>query len=116
MPAQCWWAAEKKRNRHLRPPRHQHGHSLWLDEAGEIEEITVLPIGVLHIAVADAHRRSRQDGDGIEQAFRGGVGLGLSIARRLTELMGGTIEVAESDLGGARFSVSLEAGAKADSA
>jgi signal transduction histidine kinase len=39
----------------------------------------------------------------------GGAGLGLSIAHRLVELMSGSIEVAQSDLGGARFAVSLEA-------
>jgi len=40
---------------------------------------------------------------------RGGAGLGLPICRRLVELMGGTVAVGESDLGGARFVVELEA-------
>jgi len=38
---------------------------------------------------------------------RGGAGLGLSICRAIVEAHGGTIEVGESDLGGARFDVLL---------
>jgi len=41
-----------------------------------------------------------------ERATTSGAGLGLSIARELTEMMGGSIR-AESDGGGARFSVRL---------
>lgn len=41
------------------------------------------------------------------RASGGGSGLGLSIARRLVELMGGSISVQESPLGGARFVVTL---------
>jgi signal transduction histidine kinase len=37
----------------------------------------------------------------------GGAGLGLSICRRLAELMGGTVAVGDSDLGGARFVIEL---------
>ena len=37
----------------------------------------------------------------------GGSGLGLSICQRLAHLMDGTVAVADSDLGGARFSVCL---------
>jgi signal transduction histidine kinase len=37
----------------------------------------------------------------------GGAGLGLSICRRLIELMGGTVTVGDSDLGGARFVIEL---------
>ncbi|MBF4509693.1 MAG: HAMP domain-containing histidine kinase [Aeromicrobium sp.] len=40
----------------------------------------------------------------------GGSGLGLAICSRLVELMGGTIGVEDSDLGGARFFVCLDTG------
>lgn len=43
------------------------------------------------------------------RASGGGSGLGLSIARRLVELMGGTISVQDGPLGGARFVVTLPA-------
>lgn len=39
----------------------------------------------------------------------GGAGLGLAICRRLVELMGGTVGVTDSDLGGARFEIALPA-------
>ncbi|MCL4079521.1 HAMP domain-containing histidine kinase [Coriobacteriia bacterium Es71-Z0120] len=41
------------------------------------------------------------------RASGGGSGLGLSIAKRLVELMGGSIAVSDSPLGGARFVVRL---------
>jgi signal transduction histidine kinase len=41
------------------------------------------------------------------RASGGGSGLGLSIAKRLVELMGGTIHAADGPLGGARFVVQL---------
>jgi signal transduction histidine kinase len=41
-------------------------------------------------------------------AAGGGAGLGLPICRRLVEAMGGTIGVEDSDLGGARFAVTLD--------
>lgn len=44
------------------------------------------------------------------RAAGGGSGLGLSIAKRLVDLMDGSIEVAESPLGGARFTVRLPRG------
>jgi signal transduction histidine kinase len=45
--------------------------------------------------------------DASRATVSGGAGLGLSIARRLVELMSGRISVGESDLGGARFAVTL---------
>jgi two-component system OmpR family sensor kinase len=74
--------------------------------------------GMLHVAVDD-------DGPGIpsderERVFEpfyrldrsrdratGGFGLGLSIARRAIDLHGGTLEVRQSALGGARFVITL---------
>ena len=44
----------------------------------------------------------------------GGTGLGLSICRRLVHLMGGTVEVSESPLGGARFTIELPAAVHED--
>jgi signal transduction histidine kinase len=41
------------------------------------------------------------------RAAGGGSGLGLAICRRLVELMGGTVRVEDSDLGGARFVIAL---------
>lgn len=61
-------------------------------------------------------------GPGIPEAIRsrlfqpfvsgrsGGVGLGLAIARQFTQLHGGTLEVGASELGGARFAVSIPHG------
>ena len=45
--------------------------------------------------------------DRSRSAASGGAGLGLAICQRLVELMGGTIVVDDSDLGGARFSIEL---------
>jgi signal transduction histidine kinase len=53
--------------------------------------------------------RFRQ-GDGGTTRRHGGIGLGLAIAREVIELHGGTIRVDDSDLGGARFVVSLPRG------
>ncbi len=47
-------------------------------------------------------RFSRLEGSG-----EGGAGLGLAICRRVVELMGGTVSVGESSLGGARFEIEL---------
>jgi len=44
--------------------------------------------------------------DGSESAG-GGAGLGLAICRRLVELMGGSVTASDSDLGGARFEITL---------
>jgi signal transduction histidine kinase len=46
--------------------------------------------------------------DASRASVRGGSGLGLSICRRLIDLMDGSIAVEDSDLGGARFIVCLE--------
>ncbi|NTU71844.1 MAG: HAMP domain-containing histidine kinase [Coriobacteriia bacterium] len=45
--------------------------------------------------------------DSSRTSSSGGAGLGLSIASRFVELMGGTISVGDSDLGGAEFAVTL---------
>jgi signal transduction histidine kinase len=45
--------------------------------------------------------------DGSRASVSGGAGLGLSIAQRLVEMMDGEITVGDSELGGARFAVSL---------
>jgi signal transduction histidine kinase len=42
-----------------------------------------------------------------------GIGLGLAIARQIVEAHGGSIEVGQSDSGGARFSVILPTAARA---
>jgi len=47
--------------------------------------------------------------DASRASVSGGAGLGLSIAHRLVELMGGTIEIGDSELGGARFAVLMPA-------
>ncbi|MNM82310.1 hypothetical protein D3C81_943370 [compost metagenome] len=43
----------------------QHHHRFRLGEAGEVLEVAVLAVDVLDIAVADVHRRRRQDGDAV---------------------------------------------------
>lgn len=45
--------------------------------------------------------------DARAKAVGGGSGLGLSICQRLVDLMGGSVSVEDSDLGGARFIVRL---------
>src|SRR5882724_1451251 len=47
----------------LRPSRHQDGDRLGFRKSGEIVEMTVLPIGVLDVAVAMAHRSRGQNRD-----------------------------------------------------
>ena len=47
----------------MRPTRHEDGDRLWFGKPGEIMEMTVLPIGVLDVAVAMAHRRRGQNRD-----------------------------------------------------
>ena len=49
----------------LLAPGNQHGHRLGLGETGQIEEVAVLPVGVLDVVVAHAHRCGGNDGDGI---------------------------------------------------
>ena len=51
----------------------------------------------------DAIFESFRQADGSAQRVRGGVGLGLSIARRLTELHGGHLRLDETTSRGARF-------------
>ncbi len=48
--------------------------------------------------------------DSSRSADGGGAGLGLAICKRLIELMGGTIDVQDSELGGALFVVRLPSG------
>jgi signal transduction histidine kinase len=43
------------------------------------------------------------------------MGLGLTICRRLVDLNGGSIEAANNNNGGARFTIYLPAGHQADS-
>ena len=50
--------------------------------------------------------RFRQ-GDGATNRQYAGTGLGLAIAHEFIEMHKGTIEVFDSDLGGARFKVTL---------
>ena len=70
------------------------------------------------IAVADRQRvfeRFTRLGDHLTRA-QGGVGLGLYIARRLVEAMGGEISVARAPGGGAAFSFTLPSAASAPAA
>ena len=46
-------------------PWNQGDHRLRLGKAGEVLEVAVLTVDVLDIAVADVHRRRRQNGDAI---------------------------------------------------
>src|SRR6185312_14785002 len=46
-------------------PRDQDRHRLGLVEAGQIIEVTVLPVRVFDVVVAVAYRRRGQDGDGV---------------------------------------------------
>ncbi|MCY1185196.1 hypothetical protein D9M73_259550 [compost metagenome] len=43
----------------------QGHHRFRLGEAGEVLKVAVLAVDVLDIAVADVHRRGRQDGDAV---------------------------------------------------
>ena len=47
----------------LRPPRNQHRHGLGFRKSGQVIEVAVLAIGVLHVVIAMTHRRCRQDRD-----------------------------------------------------
>ena len=42
--------------------RHQHHHRLGLGEMGEVIKIAVGAVGIMHVAIAQAHRRGRQNG------------------------------------------------------
>ncbi len=68
------------------------------------------------VPAADRHRIFDRFArlDASRATISGGAGLGLSIARRLVELMGGDITVTGSDLGGARFAVTLPTSAGGD--
>jgi CheY-like chemotaxis protein len=70
--------------------------------------------GIAASALPFVFDRFRQADASITRAY-GGLGLGLSIARHLVELHGGTIEAASEGEGkGARFTLILGAGAAAD--
>ncbi|MNQ79739.1 hypothetical protein D3C85_946920 [compost metagenome] len=43
----------------------QRDHRLRLGEAGEVLEVAVLAVDMLDVAIADVHRRRRQDGDAV---------------------------------------------------
>ncbi|MCY1530646.1 hypothetical protein D9M68_658420 [compost metagenome] len=45
--------------------RNQRDHRLRLGKPGEVLEVAVLAVYMLDIAVADVHRRRRQDGDAV---------------------------------------------------
>ena len=77
---------------------------------------------VLRASAAGARRVAIQvddDGPGIPSQLRddlfkpfvtgrsGGTGLGLALCRKIVEAHGGTVEVGQSDLGGARFVIRL---------
>src|SRR5690606_6621387 len=90
----------------------------FTDDAGRIDVSLSVDGGDLRLVVAD-------DGDGIDPDFlpliferfrqdvskagkNGGLGLGLSIVRNLTEMHGGTVEAAsDGDGKGAKFTVKL---------
>ncbi len=46
-------------------PGNQRDHRFRLGEAGEVLEVAVLAVDMLDIAVADVHRRRRQNGDAV---------------------------------------------------
>jgi signal transduction histidine kinase len=96
-------------------------NALTYTPAGEHVRVTARPAGrTWRLAVDDSGPgipvadRERVFGrltrlDSSRSADVGGSGLGLAICRRLVELMGGTVWVEDSDLGGARFVVELPA-------
>ena len=59
--------------------------------------------------------RFRQADGGMERKA-GGIGLGLAIAKEFVELHQGRIELSDSDLGGARFEVTIPFNRGADAA
>ncbi len=87
------------------------GVDLWLTSDGTTAVVTVDDDGP-GIAPADRaevfHRFVRLDDS--RDRSRGGVGLGLAIVAEIVRIHSGSVEVAESPAGGARFTVRLPAG------
>ena len=65
--------------------RHQHEDRVFLIEAGEVEQVAVLPVLVLDVGREDPHRRAPEDGDGVRtEAFHGARAPRLEIVLKRT--------------------------------
>lgn len=85
---------------------HSGGEELWIVCREEFDEC-VVRVEDDGRGISDGEKREVFD-RGYRGGGEGGTGLGLYLAKELVESYGGSIEVKDSELGGARFDVHLE--------
>jgi CheY-like chemotaxis protein/anti-sigma regulatory factor (Ser/Thr protein kinase) len=89
------------------PPDQRVRVSVWAEEASAVLRVTDEGAGIDPVLLSDIFDLFVQADDTIDRA-KGGLGIGLTLVRRLVELHGGTVEASSDGVGhGATFTVRL---------